>query len=239
MVRRRHRPCAYRRRSADDGARRPRARSAGRRTGGRRAIRGTAIRLRPRFGWWFGELLDAAVERVEQGDDPGRQASSGCCTDWPPSAAICPRSCFAVRGRPCRNRPVGACPGGWTARRASRDRRGPPPARHLRNPVRGDRRVRLPRRRPVQLVPLRHRRVRVRPARRRRRVRRRRSRPPRRGVSTRATPRTGHDRRRPADLRCLVELDTGDEMSIRGDEPRRVMDNWFRVHARIPASPGP
>ena len=26
-----------------------------------------------RFEWWFGELLDAAVERVEQGDDPGRQ----------------------------------------------------------------------------------------------------------------------------------------------------------------------
>jgi hypothetical protein len=36
-----------------------------------------------------------------------------------------------------------------------------------------------------------------------------------------------------ADLRCLVELDTGDEMSVRGDEPRRVLDNWFRAHARI------
>jgi hypothetical protein len=39
----------------------------------------------------------------------------------------------------------------------------------------------------------------------------------------------------PADLRCLVELDTGDEMAIRGDEPRPVMDNWFRAHARINA----
>jgi hypothetical protein len=37
----------------------------------------------------------------------------------------------------------------------------------------------------------------------------------------------------PLDLRCLVELDTGDEISVRGDEPRRVMDNWFRAHARI------
>jgi hypothetical protein len=37
----------------------------------------------------------------------------------------------------------------------------------------------------------------------------------------------------PADLRCLVELDAGDEISIRGDEPRRVMDNWFRADARI------
>jgi hypothetical protein len=36
----------------------------------------------------------------------------------------------------------------------------------------------------------------------------------------------------PADLRCLVELDT-DEMLVRGDEPRRVMDNWFRADARI------
>lgn len=37
----------------------------------------------------------------------------------------------------------------------------------------------------------------------------------------------------PADLRCLVQLDTGDELGIRGDEPRVVLDNWFRVHARI------
>jgi hypothetical protein len=39
----------------------------------------------------------------------------------------------------------------------------------------------------------------------------------------------------PAQLRCLVELDTGEEMAIRGDEPRRVLDNWFRAHARVNA----
>jgi hypothetical protein len=37
----------------------------------------------------------------------------------------------------------------------------------------------------------------------------------------------------PAELRCLAELDTGDEMSVRGNEPRQVMDNWFRANARI------
>jgi hypothetical protein len=34
----------------------------------------------PRFGWWFSELVDATVDRIEQGNDPGWEASSGCCT---------------------------------------------------------------------------------------------------------------------------------------------------------------
>lgn len=39
----------------------------------------------------------------------------------------------------------------------------------------------------------------------------------------------------PEALACLVHLDTGNEMMIRGDEPRPVMDNWFRLHVRISA----
>ena len=36
-----------------------------------------------------------------------------------------------------------------------------------------------------------------------------------------------------ADLRSLAELDAGEETMLRGDEPRRVMDNWFRARARL------
>ena len=39
-------------------------------------------------------------------------------------------------------------------------------------------------------------------------------------------------RRRPGRPPLPGQLDT-DEMSVRGDEPRRVMDNWFRADARI------
>lgn len=38
----------------------------------------------------------------------------------------------------------------------------------------------------------------------------------------------------PAMLTCLVKLDTGSEaMGVKGDESRRVMDNWFRARTRI------
>jgi len=34
-------------------------------------------------------------------------------------------------------------------------------------------------------------------------------------------------------LLCLVELDPADEGGVRGDEPRSVIDNWFRSDRRI------
>ena len=37
----------------------------------------------------------------------------------------------------------------------------------------------------------------------------------------------------PDQLLCLVELDPADEVGIRGDEPRSVVDNWFRADRRI------
>jgi hypothetical protein len=37
----------------------------------------------------------------------------------------------------------------------------------------------------------------------------------------------------PDQLMCLVHLDPGDEFGIRGDEPRSVVDNWFRTNRRI------
>lgn len=37
----------------------------------------------------------------------------------------------------------------------------------------------------------------------------------------------------PDQLTCLVQLDTGDELMIRGDEARSVVDNWFRADRRI------
>lgn len=36
-----------------------------------------------------------------------------------------------------------------------------------------------------------------------------------------------------AALACLTEVDTGDERTLRGDEPRPVMDNWFRAPSRL------
>jgi hypothetical protein len=37
----------------------------------------------------------------------------------------------------------------------------------------------------------------------------------------------------PDQLLCLVQLDLADEVGIRGDEPRSVVDNWFRADRRI------
>jgi hypothetical protein len=37
----------------------------------------------------------------------------------------------------------------------------------------------------------------------------------------------------PDQLMCLVHLDLGDEFGVRGDEPRSVVDNWFRADRRI------
>lgn len=37
----------------------------------------------------------------------------------------------------------------------------------------------------------------------------------------------------PDQLMCLVHLDPGDEFGVRGDEPRSVVDNWFRTDRRI------
>ena len=37
----------------------------------------------------------------------------------------------------------------------------------------------------------------------------------------------------PDQLLCLVQLDPTDEAGIRGDEPRSVVDNWFRADRRI------
>ncbi len=37
----------------------------------------------------------------------------------------------------------------------------------------------------------------------------------------------------PDQLRCLVHLDAAGEAGIRGDEPRSVIDNWFRADRRI------
>jgi hypothetical protein len=37
----------------------------------------------------------------------------------------------------------------------------------------------------------------------------------------------------PDQLLCLVQLDPADEMGVRGDEPRSVIDNWFRSNRRI------
>ncbi|MDN5861430.1 MAG: hypothetical protein L0H84_22740 [Pseudonocardia sp.] len=34
-------------------------------------------------------------------------------------------------------------------------------------------------------------------------------------------------------LRCLVQLDPADGFAVRGDEPRSVVDNWFRANRRI------
>lgn len=37
----------------------------------------------------------------------------------------------------------------------------------------------------------------------------------------------------PDQLRCLVQLDPAGDFGIRGDEPRSVIDNWFRADRRI------
>ena len=37
----------------------------------------------------------------------------------------------------------------------------------------------------------------------------------------------------PDQLLCLVQLDPADEGGVRGDEPRSVIDNWFRSERRI------
>lgn len=37
----------------------------------------------------------------------------------------------------------------------------------------------------------------------------------------------------PDQLRCLVQLDQAGDLGIRGDEPRSVVDNWFRADRRI------
>ncbi|MGH3695703.1 MAG: hypothetical protein ACRDRX_17220 [Pseudonocardiaceae bacterium] len=39
----------------------------------------------------------------------------------------------------------------------------------------------------------------------------------------------------PAELACLVHLSTGNEIMVRGDESREIMNNWFRVHTLIGA----
>ena len=186
-----------------------------------------------RFGWWFSELVEATVERVEQGDDPGRVASvwllhglTAQGTDLP--ADLLHRARHSVRSQ------LAGLPG-WLAGMPRLRATGE--VRHLRDiyetrfgmiadyvlpgdaspgwylwdidasgfVVLADAGVYDDAEQAAEAW-----RAQV-------------------GDSD-STVALVDD---PADLRCLVELDTGDEMSVRGDEPRRVMDNWFRADARI------
>jgi hypothetical protein len=187
-----------------------------------------------RFEWWFGELLDAAIERIEQGDDPGRQAVVWLLHGLAAQRGELPAELLRRAREAVQNRPVGRLPG-WldgTSRIAAtgevcrlRDSFGtrfgviaeyvaPGDARsswylfdiHASGfVVLADAGVYDDAEQAAEAWRI-------------------------NAGDADALVATVDD---PADLRCLVELDTGDEMSIRGDEPRRVMDNWFRVHARI------
>ena len=187
-----------------------------------------------RFEWWFGELLDAAVERIEQGDDPGRQAVVWLLHGLAAQRGELPAELLRRAREAVQNRPVGRLPG-WvdgTSRIAAtgevcrlRDSYGtrfgviaeyvaPGDAQsswylfdiHASGfVVLADAGVYDDAEQAAEAWRI--------------------------NAGDADAPVTTVDD--PADLRCLVELDTGDEMSIRGDEPRRVMDNWFRVHARI------
>ena len=187
-----------------------------------------------RFEWWFGELLDAAVERVEEGDDPGRQGVVWLLHGLAAQRGELPAELLRRTQKAVRNRPVGRLPGWLDGApriaatgevRRLRDAYGTRFGAIAEYLAPGDARSSwylfdIDASGFVVLADA--------------------------GVyddaeqaaeawrinagDADATVATVDD---PADLRCLVEFDTGDEMSIRGDEPRRVMDNWFRVHARI------
>ena len=64
-----------------------------------------------RFEWWFGELLDAAVERVEQGDDPGRQGVVWLLHGLAAQRGELPAALLRRTRKAVRNRPVGRLPG--------------------------------------------------------------------------------------------------------------------------------
>ena len=187
-----------------------------------------------RFEWWFGELLDAAVEQVEQGDDPGRRGVVWLLYGLAAQHGERPAELLRRAREAVRNRPAGGLPG-WLDGAPRIAATGE--VRRLRDAygtrfgviaeylapgdaqsswylfdidasgfvVLADAGVYDDAEQAAEAWRI-------------------------TAGDADALVTTVDD---PADLRCLVELDTGDEMSIRGDEPRPVMDNWFRVHARI------
>jgi hypothetical protein len=64
-----------RRRHADDGTQRSGARRSVAELVGGELYASLQAQRGLRFEWWFSELVDATVERVEEGDDTGREGA--------------------------------------------------------------------------------------------------------------------------------------------------------------------